>query len=187
MELKIELARPFGKIRVARNIFFETVKEIAREFHFHLGAAGHALRHTQTALNLPSCGSAAAVAVTEAHKNIFVEILVAVSPPAADNQIRSQSRIVGCCPARVGTAYAGNEMRKNLCAVYTFPAECVKREFVVFTPRDFGGHKVIYAGELHNLRQCAAVAENVGKPEYSVVFAEFIAEESFADEELTHE
>ena len=85
VELKIELARPFGQPARTLDFLFEVVIEVYCKLLLDLRAAGDALCHAVTHFEHIAGRSAAAVSVAEGAEILFVEILLRVPVPAAED------------------------------------------------------------------------------------------------------
>ena len=183
MELKIEFACPFGQPARTLDFLFEVVIEVYCKLLLDLRTAGDALCHAVTHFEHIAGRSAAAVSVAEGAEILFVEILLRVSVPAAEDVLGIEIGVVCSLPAVafVEAVGARREVGENLRAVDAFPHECVIGHFVELVPGYLCGHEIIDAGFLHDLRESRAVAENIGEPHYLVVNAELVLEETLAD------
>ena len=186
VELEIELARPFGQPARTLDFLFKVVIEVYCKLLLDLRTAGDALCHAVTHFEHIAGRSAAAVSVAEGAEILFVEILLRVPVPAAEDVLGIEIGVVCSLPAVafVEAVGARREVGENLRAVDALPHECVIGHFVELVPGYLCGHEIVNSGFLHDLRESRTVAENIGEPHYLVVNAELVLEEALADQEL---
>ena len=69
--------------------------------------------------------------------------------------------------------------------VYAFPEKRIDGHHVRLVPRNLRGHEIPHARQLHNLRKCSRITENIREPQNLAVLSELAAEESLSIENLT--
>ena len=188
--LEIELALPGVEPGVVLHARFQFAEILAGELLAHLryalDAALHALGHFQHLAG----GAAAAVAVAKGHQDVVVDLLVLIALPAAHDGVRVQAAVVGGEKVLLHVlphVNGGDEVREHLAAVDAAPDEGVVGDLVDLVPGQLGGHEIVDAAALHDLRQGAGIAEHVRQPEDAAVYAELILEKALAVHELPDE
>ena len=185
--LEVEFAFPGFQAAVILDPLIQFVKVDPSGLLADLGNAADALLHTDGGLQHLAGGAAAAVTVTVGNQDVVVDLFILVALPAAHDGVGMEHSVVGGEEALLGVltnAKGGDQVGQHFASVDAPPNEGVVGNLVELVPGKLSGHKVINAGLLHDLGQCAGVAEHVREPQNLIVGAELLFEEPLAVEEL---
>ena len=186
MVFEIQLTLPGRQARVIPDPGLQLIKEGAGKGLPDSRQSGNALFHPPGGFEHISGLTAAAVTVSVRDKNIVVDFLLLITLPSADQRIRMKHAIVGGKEIlnRLANAKSSNQMGQDFCSVNAPPQESIVGHLIELVPGQLGGHKILNPADLHDLRQCAGIAEYVRKPEDPIIHAEFFPKESLAVKEL---
>ncbi len=157
MILKIQLTFPGGQAPVILYTLAELVKIGTHERLAYLWQACQALLHPPACFKHCPGRAAAAVSISVGYKEVIVDVLLLIALPAAHQGIRVQVAVVGGKEIgfRLAHAQGGDQVRQYFGTVNTAPLEGIVGMLVKLVPGQLGGHKIVYAAQLHDLRHRA--------------------------------
>ena len=193
MILQIQLTYPGRKIPAVLRIRLQLFKEVKRRRRPGHRKSRNPTAHASLILQLLAGRSAASISEAIAAENLAVQILVRIARPRPLHLARVQvsvicRKVLGLSSILHGSLMVvscRNKVRQRPCSINSFPQEGIIRHLVGLVPADLRCHEVTDTAQLHDLRQCCGIAEDIREPQNLVVLSEFVPEEPFSIQKLS--